>query len=219
MKKHEKVFFTLGLCMLFSEIAKQFLLTFAVNSGHYDWWHFPFQLCSLPMYLLTVLPFLKSARAKQIILTFLMTYNLLGGIAVFFDTSGMHYPLAILTIHSFSWHVLLIIIGIAAGIIVLETVSPDTENARLSRQTFFQCTLLYFIFCIIASLINYLASPYGEVNMFYINPKYQMEQVFFADITATYGNAAGISAYIAGTVFGAFVLFLGWRLAARLIRR
>lgn len=217
MKKHEKVFFAVGICMLFSEIVKQFLLTFVVNGGHYDWWHFPFQLCSLPMYLLTVLPFFKSAHTKQIILTFLMTYNLLGGIAVFFDTSGMHYPLTILTVHSFSWHVLLIIIGIAAGIIVLKTSFICEKNARLAWQTFLQCTLLYFVFCIIASLINYFACSLGTVNMFYINPKYPMEQVLFGSIAATCGNTAGISAYIAGTVFGGLVLFLFWRFTAKLM--
>ena len=34
-----------------SEIWKQLLLTWA-NGGVYRWWYFPFQLCSMPLYLL-----------------------------------------------------------------------------------------------------------------------------------------------------------------------
>ena len=41
------------LAVLFplSELVKQILL-FINNDCTYDWWYFPFQLCSIPMYLL-----------------------------------------------------------------------------------------------------------------------------------------------------------------------
>ena len=99
----EKVLFFIGIFLLTSEILKQLLLTFVVNNGHYNLWYFPFQLCSLPMYLLVLYPFFHTEPARNTILGFLSTYNLLGGIAVFFDTSGMHYPLLILTVHSNGW--------------------------------------------------------------------------------------------------------------------
>ena len=97
----EKVLFFIGIFLLTSEILKQLLLTFVMNNGHYNLWYFPFQLCSLPMYLLVLYPFFHTEPARNTILGFLSTYNLLGGIAVFFDTSGMHYPLLILTVHSY----------------------------------------------------------------------------------------------------------------------
>lgn len=99
----EKVLFFIGIFLLTSEILKQLLLTFVMNNGHYNLWYFPFQLCSLPMYLLVLYPFFHTEPARNTILGFLSTYNLLGGIAVFFDTSGMHYPLLILTVHSLAY--------------------------------------------------------------------------------------------------------------------
>ena len=50
----EKVLFFIGIFLLTSEILKQLLLTFVMNNGHYNLWYFPFQLCSLPMYLLVL---------------------------------------------------------------------------------------------------------------------------------------------------------------------
>ena len=62
MKKHSKLykdfFFYSGFLMLISEIWKQYCLTYIMNEGTYNWWYFPFQLCSIPMYVCLLLPFL-----------------------------------------------------------------------------------------------------------------------------------------------------------------
>ena len=116
-------FFLCGIIMLSSEIWKQFALTFTLGGGSYNWWYFPFQLCSIPMYILLAYPWLRHKNARLTILAFLMCYCLLGGIAVFADTSGLHYPLPALTIHSYLWHILLIIIGFTAGFTYICTLS------------------------------------------------------------------------------------------------
>lgn len=204
MKISDKPFLPLGCFFLFSEIIKQLTLTFVLNDGSYNWWYFPFQLCSLPMYLLLIYLRAKSASARQVLLTFFMTYNLLGGIAVFFDTSGMHYPLAILTVHSYLWHILLILLGIYSGYLLL-------HSTHLSWMLFLKSTLLYGISCLIAEFLNLTISPYGNINMFYINPRFRMEQVFFCKIADHLGNFTGIVSYLLGTILGAMLLFLAWR--------
>lgn len=208
MKKYLRFFFFCGVLMFLSEIWKQYCITFIINEHSYDWWHFPFQLCSIPMYLLTLYRYLKSSYARQIVLTFFMTYSLLGGIAVFFDTSGMHYSLAVLTVHSYLWHVLLIAVGAFSGIILL-------RNARLSIRLFLYASLLYGVCCLIASFLNWSISPFGDINMFYINPVFRMNQVFFRRITDHFGNFAGIAGYLTGTVLGASVLYLLWNTVQR----
>ena len=47
------------MLMFCSEIWKQFTLTFAIGGGSYIWWYFPFQLCSIPMYILLVYPWIR----------------------------------------------------------------------------------------------------------------------------------------------------------------
>lgn len=215
MKKYEKFFFILGIVLCASEIGKQLLLTFSVNDGIYDWWYFPFQLCSLPMYLMTALPLLKSDGAKRIVLTFLMTFSLLGGIAVFFDTSGMHYPLPILTVHSYLWHILLIVTGICSGLFCLRFPAQGLKNGLLPWRTFFYTVLLYGFFCLTASVVNLIVTPAADINMFYINPAYPMEQVFFRQFSRLAGNTAGIAAYILATVSGSALLFTFWRTLGR----
>lgn len=204
MKKTDRFFLLLSCFLITSEVLKQLALTLVLNGGEYDWWYFPFQLCSLPLYLLPIYLCKKSANLRQILLTFFMTYNLLGGIAVFFDTSGMHYPLAILTVHSYLWHILLILLGIYAGILLLHEVRP-------TWRFFFESTLLYGFFCCIAECLNLVLSPLGELNMFYISPRFRMNQAFFCVITDHFGNLVGIISYIGGTILGAAILFIVWR--------
>lgn len=204
MKHSDKFFLALECFLFFSEILKQLTLTFALNGGCYNWWYFPFQLCSLPLYLLPVYLLAKKNSTRQVLLTFFMTYNLLGGIAVFFDTSGLHYPLALLTAHSYLWHILLILLGIYSAYLLLRSTRP-------SWGLFLQSTLIYGAACLIAEFWNLSLSPFGEINMFYINPLHRMAQVFFCKIADLLGNPAGIVSYILGTVLGAALLFSVWR--------
>ena len=222
----EKILFFIGSFLFASEILKQLLLTFVVDDGHYTLWYFPFQLCSLPMYLLVLYPFFHTESARNTILGFLATYNLLGGIAVFFDTSGMHYPLLILTVHSYLWHILLIITGILSGILLVQksaTVPSLSYSKDMKRQltdtsmhhllpSFSRITLLYILFALIAEYLNHILDSFGEINLFYINPDYQMTQVFFVKIGELCGNNLAILVYILATIFGAGILYGFWNI-------
>ena len=130
MQKHKNIFFYCGLLMLFSEVWKQWCLTYILNNGHYNWWYFPFQLCSIPMYICLILPWIRSPQIYDAFLTFLMDFGMLGGIFAFCDTSGMYYHYPPLTIHSFAWHVAV----------------QCTQHYVLKRMSYTQlCILAYFV--------------------------------------------------------------------------
>ena len=46
-----------GMLLAMLETFKQIYLYFSSGSSAYDWWYFPFQLCSVPMYLCALVPF------------------------------------------------------------------------------------------------------------------------------------------------------------------
>lgn len=197
-----------GLLMLASEIWKQACLTFILGSGTYNWRYFPFQLCSIPMYILLVLPYTKNRVLRNTFRTFLMTFGLLGGIAVFADTTGLHYPLFALTFHSYAWHILLIAVGISAAISCFSE-DPATLPAT---DDYIGAVFFYLLCCVISAGINRILGRFGTINMFYINPDYHMEQIIFSDLVPILGNVPVIFLYIAMTIFGAGILFLIWRM-------
>lgn len=188
--------------MFLSEIWKQWQLTYLLNNGHYNWWYFPFQLCSIPMYICLLFPWVSSFRLRSILLTFLMDFGLLGGIFAFCDTSGMHYGYLPLTVHSFGWHILLIVIGIYAGLINKNTCS---------NRDYFHSAKIYLGCCLTATILNLALHPYGSINMFYISPYYVMSQKVFCEIAGTLGNAFGIVFYLCATLLGAYLLHQIWK--------
>ena len=212
-QRSDILFFLCGVIMSVSEIWKQLTLTFVLGGGSYNWWYFPFQLCSIPMYLLLLYPWLRGERPRRILLAFLMSYTLLGGIAVFADTSGLHYPLTALTVHSYLWHILLILVGILSGL----TCFRGAHGKAL--RAFAGSTGLYLFCCVLAELFNLAFDRFGTINMFYINPGYQMQQIVFSNLSVRIGNTPAILLYIASTIFGAFLLFLIWQFIFRLLGR
>lgn len=224
LSNYHFIFSACGIFLFVSEIWKQWYLTAVINRGAYDWWYFPFQLCSIPMYLLLILPRIKRTRIRNAILVFLMCYGMLGGIAVFADTSGLHYPSAILTAHSYLWHILLIFIGTAAAHTYWSSAAKSNPSSDLLRQSaegsgmisirfrqdFLGSTLIYGVCCVLASILNLWISPYGHINMFYINPYDPMPQIIFSDLAEHIGNTPAILLYITATICGSMILFLFW---------
>lgn len=202
-KKQNTFYLICGILMLTSEIWKQLSLTFLLNDGNYIWWYFPFQLCSIPMYLCLMIPWITYTPLRSTFLAFLMDFGLLGGFFAFFDTSGMHCGYAPLTIHSYLWHILLVFIGLYTGYTFIQNT---VENY------FRKATFLYLLCCIIATIFNVIFYQYGTINMFYISPHYIMQQKVFRSIARIFGNPTGITIYILSTIFGAWVINLFWKL-------
>ncbi len=204
-----------GMVMLASEIWKQWILTFTLNHGSYNWWYFPFQLCSIPMYVCLAIGICSSSRIRKqssylrshgdricsLLMAFLMDFGILGGIFAFFDTSGMHYAYFPLTIHSFAWHILLIIIGCYSGL---------NEKADRSLKGYCFSVILYLVCCGTATLFNLVFHQYGMINMFYISPYYRMRQRVFCQIAALTGSGRAIFIYILASITGAGLFHLLW---------
>lgn len=231
---YERSMLLMASVMLMSEIWKQWTLTEQVYKGVYNVWYVPFQLCSLPMYLGLMMWFVSEAWKRRI-QVFLMTFSLLGGVAAFCDTSGMQYSLTSLTWHSYLWHMVIIVMGIWSGFdwcrrneaMIIKPVAPEelreitetkikgedgsTENhQKTSEWEFLTCLPIWLISILIATALNVVLWPYGEINMFYISPMEASSQVFIHEIAMKYGIAASNLIYLAAMLAGAFILYEIW---------
>lgn len=75
---YRRILFGIAVFLIISELYKQLFHYYIMDNHTYDWWIFPFQLCSLPMYVCAILPFMKKSRWLIPLETFLMDFNLLG---------------------------------------------------------------------------------------------------------------------------------------------
>ena len=184
-----------GFVMLASELWKQWTLTYAINDGHYIWWYLPFQLCSIPMYICLTLGILfllscyTDSSARQT--TYCHISSRLQSFLMDFGLLG---------------GILLITLGFISGL------DHRTDHTKKGLQ-FSVC--LYLGCCLIATVLNLTLYPLGTINMFYISPRYTMQQKVFCEIAKALGNGWGIGSYIAMSVVGAGVLHEGWNLLYR----
>lgn len=189
------VLFGCGVFLTVTEIVKQLVLLFVVNPGSYDWWFFPFQLCSLPLYLCLALPWLPR-RAQTVTCTFMQDFNLLGGAAALIVSEGFPRGHWYLSLHAYVWHVLLLFIGLFIAI---------TGHSDNRWEGFADTVPLFVGSCIVATIIN-LCAPDMQADMFYISPYHPSKQLLFHDIALKMGILPGHLFYLAAICIGAAML-------------
>ena len=196
-----RLLFFCGLFLAVSEVYKQLFLTLAVHPGVYDWWYFPFQLCSIPMYLCLLLPFLP-AGGRKAVCAFLQDFGLLGGFLALAEPSGLMHPYITLTLHGFIWHFVLIFAGFTAAF--------SGEAGRRARD-FLPGLSIFLVCCLIALFINWAAGPDTNIAMFYISPYHPSSQIVFHQIALKIGIFWGNALYVAAAAAGAFLIHMGLR--------
>ena len=202
-----RLLFCCGLIMLFGEAFKQCFYYFYVGGGVYIWKMFPFHMCSVPMYFLVIVPFLKDGPIKSGMCHFMMIYNLLGGCSAYLEPSGMIQPEFIMTVYSFLWHLMLIFVAFYLGF----------SNLCAKRmRDFFYATVTLLVLCLMAFCINLLFwdASGGKLNMFFVGPAIT-PLIVFHDIAKAAGWYTATAAYLVLILLGGVVIFLPFYLSAR----
>jgi hypothetical protein len=182
------------------EVYKQLFYFYAIHDHEYPWWIFPFQLCSIPMYLCLIAPRLKPGKVQKSMYNFMMTFNLLGGFMAFIEPSGIVHEYWTLTLHAFTWHMLLIFVGLFIGFADLG--GKTMADYRSAMVTFGVLCLMAFGFN-----VSLWGVTGGEMNNFYIGPANSPLAVF-KDISINCGWYVSTLLYIPALCLGAFLLFL-----------
>lgn len=181
------ILFGAGVFLTLCELSKQFILYYIINERIFDWWFFPFHLCSIPMYLCLILPFISAGPFKTICYTFMQDYSFVGGIAALVIPLGFTNIHWYITTHGYLWHVILIAISLLIA---------GNKNADKSWHGFLKTLPLFLICCIIATGINCLPAARGRANMFYISPYVITTQPVFHEISLYLGILPGHILYL-----------------------
>ncbi len=206
-KKGRVLIFCMGLFLLLCELYKQLFYYFCIGEQGYKWWIFPFQMCSVPMYLCLLAPLLKQGRLTRGMYNFMMIYNLLGGFITFFEPSGINLSYWGLTLHAYTWHMTLVFIGLFLNF---------AGFGGKTMKDFRSASLTFVVLCGVAFCINLLCWDVsgGDINMFFVGPA-NSSLVVFKDIAASCGWYVSTLLYIPAVCLGAFLVFLPFYLYER----
>ena len=192
----------LGALMILAEIGKQwFVRTYVYPNG--ATWFFPWQLCSIAMYVSFLLPFLRG-KARDAALVFLGSFSLLAAIVALLVPGDMLRPQIALFCHSFAYH----------AVMVIESVAAICILARRERKPPFAPALcLFLITAAVSEIINVVChSFFGDrkpvANMFNITPYHPTTQPVFRQIALSLGILPEILIYLGVIVLASWGIWL-----------
>ena len=172
------------------ELYKQLFLYVVVNNMHYNFWYFPFQLCSMAMYLCILLPHVPHSL-QDTILTFLFDFSLPGALLALAVPEDFLREYLSLTLHGFVWHAILVYIALS----VLYSGFGD-----FSRRGYFRAAGLYLGLALCAVGLNAVLQPLavygGSPDLFYLSPYIKTGQIFFRDIAERWGILPELVIYV-----------------------
>ncbi len=201
-----------GMLLAMLETFKQIYLYFSSGNASYDWWYFPFQLCSVPMYLCALLPFMRP-RLRSTILTFMGGYTFVSAAAALVYPEDILGAAPVMIAHGFIWHAILLFISL----LIFMTGTADASAAGLARAV-----LLFAALSIIAVIINIAVEPVMQAGsaahsyaaMFYLNPYHISPQPIISSIQKAAGIPAGLLIYsLVTAIAGSLTTALAGRLS------
>ena len=198
-KKNKILILSFAGVLIASEVFKQMFLFYIIEGGAVSWGEFPFQMCSMPMYLCPLAVFARNERVRRACYGFMMCFKLIGGIAGALEPSGIFLEQVPLTVHAILWHYSLVFLGFY---IIF------SRRAGSTKRDYLDVLKLFLILCYIAFVINTLIGlATGEsVNMFFVGPN-PSPLIVFETIARRWGWTACAMIYIPLTAAAAGVVF------------
>ncbi len=192
----------LGALMILAEIGKQwFVRRYVYPNG--ATWFFPWQLCSIAMYVSALTPFLRG-RARDAALVFLGSFSLLAAAVALLVPGDMLRPQVALFCHSFTYHFVMVIESIAAICLLAR---------REGKPSFVPALLLFLVTAAVAEIINVVCHTFfGDLkpvaNMFNITLYHPSTQPVFHEIAVSLGILPEIVIYLGVIVLASWGIYL-----------
>lgn len=171
IKKPERVVWIVAVIVIVLEVYKQIVFTYSIDEWgymhrEYQWFVFPWQFCSMPMYVGLLAGILRG-KARNFMHCFLATYAIFGGLAVMVYPPQVYTPEIGINIQTMICHGSMITVGV----FLYYTGLVKTEfKSLLKASAVFAAALS------VALIINEWAYRAGimeggqRVNMFYVSP-------------------------------------------------
>lgn len=227
-KTFRKIIAVMFFVMIIGEGIKQFLYPFSIVEGEvvyeYDWTAFPFQLCSTPIYVLPLVAFLPDSKVRDAAAAYLMTYGLIGGVAVYLLPSSVFVEAIFINYQTMVHHGIQIVSGIYIAAYYRRKLGKDFYLGGVSvfAVTYTIALLLNTVF------YDFLLSS-GRIdseqtfNMFYISPRQGMMLPSLFDFMETLPPVVYMPGYFVALSLAALLIVLAskhlWLWMCKLVDR
>ncbi|MBQ7307826.1 MAG: YwaF family protein [Clostridia bacterium] len=170
-KTYKTILFFLWIILVLFEIYKQLVFSFNYDGvtayWDYQWYAFPFQFCSTPMYTLPFIIFIKNKKINIYAEAFLSLYSLFAGLAVMIAPGSVfHTTLIGVAVQTMIHHGFMIVIGSFI-------ISRNIDNLNL--KYFLKSVITFLILIVVAIILNetIIFVTTETFNMFFISRHFE----------------------------------------------
>ena len=194
--------------LIIFEIYKQLNFSYnpSTDTWDYQWYAFPYQFCSTPIFVLPFVAFLKDSKFRDAFVAYMAFFSLFGGIAVFFYPNDVFISTVGVNIQTMFHHGMQIVLGIFLTV---------HNRRKLSLEYFARSVAVFGMFVAIAIIMNFAvyhalvgAGMDDTFNMFYISPYFDCTLPVLSGVYSDVIYPVFIVIYILGFAFVAFLMYL-----------
>ena len=195
------VVLTVAITVILLEIYKQ--ITFSYSDGttfDYQWYAFPFQFCSTPMYVGLLAGILGKGKIHDALCAYLATYAMFAGLITMVIPNDIYIDIVGINIQTSICH---------GSMITIAIYLLYTGHVKLQHKTILKAMSVFACTMGIAMILNEIAFRSGlkeTFNMFYISPHHEPSLLVYKDVQA-----------VVPFPFCTIIYFLCFTLAAYLI--
>lgn len=216
-KKHDKkidnrVIFAFGTLLVLIETYKQVFYT--LEAGHYQWYAFPFQFCSVPMYVAFIAPLIRNEKIQDSMYKFLAFYGFLAGFAVMlYPDTCFQTPYTTILIHTMLWHTSMVVMGVY--LLISREYASSLKNIVKDLFPGFIVLLVIIVISLIVNEVGYKLyfgtdkNVYNDTLFFmYLSPYYPSPLPILSTIKETTPYIVFLITYIVAFFLGITVMFM-----------
>ena len=168
-KTVRRILLTMGLICIILEIYKQIVFTFTYEGGifthDYQWYAFPYQFCSTPMYVQLLTGIIKKKPIHRSLCAFLATYAIFAGICVMVYPNDVFTRLVGVNVQTMICHGSMLSIGIFLY---------GSGYVKTEMKTLYRAIPVFVLATALAVVMNEWVVASGVLgddvfNMFYIS--------------------------------------------------
>ncbi len=228
-KVYNRIILIFWIIILTFEIYKQVAYSFNyVATNKVEWKYmvniFPFQLCSMPLYVWPLIAFLKDGKVRDALLSFNMTFIFFGGLCTLIYPGQVFSKVIGLNVQTLLHHGLQVVSGIFTFVFY---------RKKVNFKFFLKGVIPFVIALLIALLMNMIVNAIFPndinktfwFNMFYLNPiigtNLPILNMFYGQNPATriVSYPLFLQIYSLGFVFVAFVMYITMFDIYKLVKR
>ena len=205
----KKVLGIYGVVALILELLKQLMWTFNYDpitniiTWDYEWYAFPFQLCTTPIFVSIICLFLKKGNIRNNLLSYMAYITILGSISTLLIPDSCFVSDILVNIHTMWLHL---------GSFVVSVYLLMSGEVKINISALKSAIIVFLIFVGIAELMNIVVYNLGILNgetfnMFYISPYFISTLPVFDVIQENVPYLVYLIIYILALIMGGIIIY------------